>query len=211
VVPERDAWDAWHPRVIADRLAGIGIPWYVAAGWALDLFRAEQTRAHADLEIAVPADRFPQIAARFTDCRFRVAHRGALLPATAEAMRISQQTWAWQPATGKWRFDVFREPHHGDLWIYRRDQRIRRPYTEIIEHSPDGIPFLVPEVVLLFKTKNPRAKDEADFHAVLPWLDRARRRWLDEALGLVDPAHPWRRLLSPPEPAPLDPAPPDPG
>ncbi|MGH3656155.1 MAG: nucleotidyltransferase domain-containing protein [Micromonosporaceae bacterium] len=29
------------------------VPWCVAAGWALDLFRGEQTRPHEDLEIAV--------------------------------------------------------------------------------------------------------------------------------------------------------------
>jgi hypothetical protein len=196
VIPDLDAWDAWHPRVIADRLAGLDIPWYVAAGWALDLFHGAQTRPHADLEIAVPAARFPQIAANFNDCRFCVAHNGQLLPATADALRASHQTWAWEPATGKWRFDVFREPHDDDVWLCRRDHRIRRPYTEIVERTPDGIPFLAPEIVLLFKAKSPRDKDEVDFHAVLPKLDRRRRRWLDNALGMVGPTHPWRDVLA---------------
>ena len=36
---------------------GVTAPWCVAAGWALDLFRGEQTREHEDLEIAVPTTR----------------------------------------------------------------------------------------------------------------------------------------------------------
>jgi hypothetical protein len=47
--------DPWRPEQIAERLAGVSVPWYIAAGWALDLFRGEQTREHEDIEIAVPA------------------------------------------------------------------------------------------------------------------------------------------------------------
>jgi hypothetical protein len=35
------------------------MPWCVAAGWALDLFRGMQTREHGDIEIAIPAAGFP--------------------------------------------------------------------------------------------------------------------------------------------------------
>jgi hypothetical protein len=197
VIPDLDAWDAWHPRTIADRLAGVDLPWCVAAGWALDLFRATQTRYHADVEIAVPAARFETIAARFNDCDFYVAHDGLVLPASADTMRTSHQTWAREKTTGKWRFDVFREPHDNDIWICRRDPHIRRPYHEIIEHTSDGIPYLAPEIVLLFKAKNPRDKDEADFAGALPSLDDTRRQWLDDALALIHPTHPWRSTLKP--------------
>jgi hypothetical protein len=40
--PDLDAWEPWHPKVLAQRLAGLPVPWYVAAGWALDLFRGRQ-------------------------------------------------------------------------------------------------------------------------------------------------------------------------
>jgi len=194
--PDIEAWDAWHPRVIADRLAGVEVAWYVAAGWALDLFHGAQTRVHEDTEIAVPATYFHRIASRFTDCRFCVPHDGELVPATDETLKDSHQTWAWEQASGKWRLDVFREPHDGPTWICRRDEGIRRPYHEIIEFTPDGIPFLAPEIVLLFKAKAARDKDTADFHGVLPKLDRQRRRWLDDALGLVHPDHSWRGSLT---------------
>jgi hypothetical protein len=42
--PGVDAWKAWHPNQMAERLNGLQFPWRVAAGRAVDLFRGEQTR-----------------------------------------------------------------------------------------------------------------------------------------------------------------------
>ena len=52
-----------------------------------------------------------------------------------------------------------------------------------------------PEVVLLFKAKVVRPKDELDFAAVLPHLDSNRRSWLRDALTLVHPGHAWLESL----------------
>ncbi|MEU7909073.1 hypothetical protein [Actinoplanes sp. NPDC049118] len=105
-----------------------------------------QTRPHGDVEIAVPSAGFDGVAARFDDCDFYSVHDGKVKPATAETMRVSHQTWALERATGRWRLDAFREPHDGDVWIFRRDGRIRRPYVEIIRRTPEGIPFLAPAI-----------------------------------------------------------------
>ncbi|WP_446220323.1 hypothetical protein [Micromonospora sp. IBHARD004] len=153
------------------------------------------TRDHEDTEIAVPADRFAEVAERFPDCDFHVVGDGRAVPPSPEALRAHHQTWAWQRGPAVWRFDVFREPHDGGTWICRRDARIRRPYAELIRHDPGGIPYLCPEVVLLFKAKAVRDKDRADFDVTVPLLSAAGRRWLDGALALVHPGHPWRERL----------------
>jgi hypothetical protein len=195
VAPDLAVWDAWPPSVLALRLAGVEVPWCIAGGWALDLFLGRQTRKHGDLEIAAPADRFVDIARRFPDCEFHVAGDGQVVPLTDGAMRAHHQTWARERATGAWRFDVFREPHEGDIWICRRDRRIRRPYARIVEHDAHGIPYLAPEVVLLFKAKAAREKDHLDLQAVLPLLGPERRAWLRDALDCVHPGHEWRAFV----------------
>lgn len=54
------------------------------------------------------------------------------------------------PATGRYRIDVFREPHVGDHWVCRRDAAITLPYSELILRTSEGIPYAAPEVALLF-------------------------------------------------------------
>jgi hypothetical protein len=59
--PPLDAWRAWTPTEVARRLAGVDVPWCVVGGWSIDLFLGEQTRPHANLEIAVPRADLPPL------------------------------------------------------------------------------------------------------------------------------------------------------
>ena len=54
-----------------------------------------------------------------------------------------------------------------DQWLFRRDARLCRPLSTIGRQTEDGLPYLAPEIQLLYKAKAPRPKDEADFARVL--------------------------------------------
>ena len=191
--PDDAEWEAWRPERVAARLAGLDVPWRVSAGWAIDLFLGGERREHEDLEIAVPANRFGEIAARLDELEFHVVTRGIAAPVaeSAELMETIHQTWGLDRTANRWRVDVFREPFDDDGWVARRDESIRLPYAELIEHTPHGIPYERPEVVLLFKAKHARPKDEADLAAVLPRLSAERRALLADWLERVHPGHFW--------------------
>ena len=187
--------DAWSPSEVARRLAGVTAPWCVAAGWALDLFRGTQTREHGDIEIAVPAARFPEIRERLTGRTgyvFDAVDSGRIWrDAAPEVLDVTYQTWLRDPATDQYLIDVFREPHAGDTWICRRDEAIRFPYGDVIRHTNDGIPYLAPELVLLFKAKHLRAKDQADFDGTVLHMTVHQRARLAGLLERVHLGHPW--------------------
>ncbi|MFD3748154.1 nucleotidyltransferase domain-containing protein [Nocardia sp. NPDC058633] len=185
-------WDPWTPSVVAARLAACPTPWGIAGGWALDLFAGAVSRAHDDIEITVPRADFPLIAAAFPEYEWDVVGSGQLWPYPAAATRPDlHQTWLRDPFTGAFHLDVFREPHDGDTWICRRDPTITLPYAELIRTTPTGIPYLIPEVVLLFKAKAHRPKDDADFRRVLPLLPDQRLARLNSWLTQLYPDHPW--------------------
>jgi hypothetical protein len=182
----------WSPADVARRMAGISTPWYVAAGWALDLFRGTQTRPHGDIEIGIPAASFPEVRSRFPGYIFDAVASGRIWQdAAPEVVAAMHQSWVRDPATDTYLLDVFREPHEGDTWICRRDESIRFPYRDIIRRTDDGIPYLVPELVLLFKAKHGRPKDQADFAATVPHLSSAQRGTLADLLARVHPGHAW--------------------
>ena len=64
----------------ARRLEGIDVPWRVSAGWAIDLFLGGERREHEDLELAVPADRFDEVAPALAELDFHVVTRGIAAP-----------------------------------------------------------------------------------------------------------------------------------
>ena len=66
-----------------------------------------------------------------------------------------------------------------------------KPIAEIGSTSDLGVPFLRPEIVLLFKAKRPRRRDEEDFRNLLEVLSGESRSWLRSALSVVHPGHPW--------------------
>jgi hypothetical protein len=68
---------------------------------------------------------------------------------------------------------------------------VRRAIADLGAVSPEGVPYLVPEVQLFAKAWGTRPKDEQDFAATLPVLDDTQRRWLAKALETTYGRHPW--------------------
>ena len=146
--PDLTLWDAWRPEHVSVLLADVQAPWYVAGGWAIELFLGQERREHEDLEIAVPRDRFGRIAERLSEFEFFVPDgdltgTGLVWPfaQAPAALDRHHQTWVRDPETLRWRLDIFREPSDGDVWICRKDERIRLPYADVIEWTEDGIPY----------------------------------------------------------------------
>jgi hypothetical protein len=77
-------------------------------------------------------------------------------------------------------------------WIYRRDPTVQVRWESAVLRTPDGVPYLAPDLQLMFKSKNMRPKDDIDAEEVIPAFDDQQRDFLRRSL---DPAHPWRRLL----------------
>ncbi len=83
----------------------------------------------------------------------------------------------------------------GEVWRFRRNLEVTRPLSEIGQTSGLGIPFLRPEIVLLYKAKTPRELDEEDFEAVRGLVSEEAAGWLRLSLEFCYPEHPWLSRL----------------
>jgi hypothetical protein len=86
----------------------------------------------------------------------------------------------------------------GDDWVFHRGGgKLRRALTDITSVSPGGLAYLRPELVLLFKARDGRDKDDRDFCDLLPLLTPGQKAWLLPRLARAGgPEHPWARLLA---------------
>lgn len=192
-IPDDDAWSAWHPADLARRLHGLERPWCVVGGWALDLWHGRQTREHEDLEFTVLRDDVPAFRAALAGLELFTVHDGSVEPLAADRDPPAHvfQIWALDATARRWRFDLMIEPGTPSDWVYKRDARITRPRAEMVATTADGLPYLNPAAVLLFKAKHLRDKDRLDFETALPRLATVERAWLRDCLARLHPGHPW--------------------
>ena len=82
-------------------------------------------------------------------------------------------------------------------WIFRREPSIRRPLAAAVRVTPDGTPYLAPEIQLLYKARDLRPEDQSDFEHAAPLLDRIAGGWLRDRLSQLFPRHPWLLAAAP--------------
>lgn len=192
-------WQPWSPQEVAALFASLPARWWIAGGWAIDLFLGRQTREHEDIDVQVlrPDQHMVRTLLGTWDVQaalqpprdeawpFRPWHRGDDLDPSIHDI------WCRPTATQAWVLQLMIADTRGEEWIFRRAPAITCSLAAIGGVTAEGIPYLAPEIQLLYKAKGLRPKDEADFVQTLPALSRERRQWLKTSLKLVDPQHPW--------------------
>jgi len=192
-----DAWDSWRPEDLAKRLDGAGITWYVRGGWALDLFMGQQTHDHADLEFATLPSDIPKARKALSELEFFAARNGQLsfLERDADVPDDIWQRWGADFKSQVWRVDMMFERGTKDRWVYKRNNAISQPRDQSMYLNDQGIPFLAPANVLLFKAKHTRDKDVQDFDRVLPHLRPHEKAVLRRRIVSEHSVHPWLAQL----------------
>jgi hypothetical protein len=109
---------------------------------------------------------------------------------------VVHDVWCRPRPSAPWSLKLMFDDAEGDEWIYRRDRRIRRPVGSLAGRaSTPGLPVLAAEIQLLYKSGTIRPRDEADLVVALPLLTPDERAWLDRALAITAPTHPWRPTI----------------
>ncbi len=171
--------------------------WWIAGGWAIDLFLGRTTREHQDIEIALLRRDQQALRKHLVDWElYYVAdHELHVWPAGEDLELPVHEVWARRSGELRWRLELLLNEYAHGQWRFRRDQRITLRLEEVGAATPAGLPVLAPEIVLLYKARHAAPKDDADLAAALPALDDARRSWLAAALNVVHPGHRWIDLL----------------
>lgn len=164
--------------------------WWIAGGWAIDLFLKRQSRTHADIDIAVLRRDQQSLRKHFAGWRLSKvvnSHRKPWLDGENLELPI-HQIYA---DNGSECLEFLLNEATGNLWQYRRNEAIVAELQRITCVSETGLPYLCPEVVLLYKAKSMRDQDRADFANVVGKLASNAIDWLTNALQICHSSHPW--------------------
>jgi hypothetical protein len=156
-----EKWSPFRPEQVHALLDGMDAPWWVAGGWALDLFLGRETRPHGDIEVAVLRRDQLTLQQALAHWELQVADVGTLTP-WARGVPLAEgkhAVWGREPALrDAWQLEIVLERSEGSRWIYRRDPRVRRDLAELTMRDARGIPYLSPEIVLIYKSKSRRGR-----------------------------------------------------
>jgi hypothetical protein len=191
-------WQAYSVDEVAGLLGRLPVRWWVAGGWAVDLFVGEPSREHHDLDVAVLRPDQLAVQGYLSGWDLRVAHGGRLTRWAGGRWLAAHEHEVWgrpEPAS-PWRLELLVEDLDGDQWVYRRNPAVRLPLARLGRRTAAGVPYLRPEVVLLYKAKGPRAHHEHDARVAIPRLSGSGRAWLAAAIAADMPDHPWLPLLT---------------
>jgi hypothetical protein len=194
-VPEHGPWEPLSLTETIMIFRGATFRWWVSGGRALELHLGRSWREHEDTDVGVPRPDLPGLQQVLSGWDIHVAAAGHIEPWAGQELHgelHENNLWCRRHPNAPWSLDVTISEGDGDAWIYRRDQRVRLPWGAAVLHTADGVPYLTPELQLLFKSKECREKDELDARQVIPELDAIRRRRLTR---LLPANHPWHRLV----------------
>ncbi len=191
-------------RWLQTALEDVPFLWCIAGGWALGLHAGSTHRPHEDVDVMIYRHDVLELQ-RFLHARGwhleQIVNGRYASWQDGEALQDgAHQVHAERVDNAAGYLDFLIAPGTKHDWFFRRDQRITRPRSLAERVGPHDIPYLAPEIVLLFKSRvaghEPRGKDQLDFDRTAPLLQAEPRNWLRNALEITSPDHAWLERLS---------------
>jgi len=191
---------------VAETLGGLRAPFYFAGGWAIDLHLGRVTREHHDIDALVMRRDHLLLhkALKGFSLKKIIPHpdgmppnRGTIVDWTpGEKLEPPlHQINVYRAGESEPAFQVMLAESRGSDWIFRRNPDVSMPLSRMGFHPLWGLPYLAPEIVLLFKAKHLEARDQIDFDQALPALSADARRWLRDAIENTHPGHEWLKVV----------------
>jgi hypothetical protein len=192
------AWSPLSPTGLARELAGFERPWWVVGGWAIEAATGFR-REHEDTDISILSCDVPAFVAHMSG-RWHIWNNvgGVLHPLGDRWTTVDEpdsQLWLRANAASPWIVDIPLTPDRDGLWSNKRVPGHVAAVDDVTWADDRGIRYLHPEIVLVYKARLRRPKDDQDFEATLPLLSEEQCLWMRHVLPDVAPDHPWLTRL----------------
>ena len=190
---------------VAEALGNLRAPFYFAGGWAIDLHLGRVTREHHDIDALVMRRDHLLLHQALKQFSLKkiiphpdgIPSRGTIVewsPGDKLELPVHQIN-AYRAGESEPAFQVMLAESRGSDWIFRRNPDVSMQLSQMGFHPLWGLPYLAPEIVLLFKAKHLEPRDRVDFDHAIPALSADARRWLRDAIEKTHPGHEWLKVV----------------
>ena len=208
---------------LAEFMSDLGVFYAVCGGHAIDLFIGEKTRPRKDLDITLFWEDRDEIIRHMLSEKWDVyepcgdADSGFLhkINDVTVQRREKDNIWCVKPGNRSYKFDVCENglfsvkfsggeqteldfievlfnTHKDDELLYKRNHAIGMRITDAVCEA-DGVPYLAPELVLLYKSPYAKNADyRSDYENAVKKMSAEQVRWFRRALGVMfADGHEW--------------------
>ncbi len=194
-----DIWDPLSLSATVDLLNKLSVPWWIAGGYAIDLFVEKNIRPHGDIDVVVCRCHQLEVQSYLSGWDLNVAVDGELRSwCTGELLEGKcKDIWCRKTLGEPWALQLMLIDTENNDWVFRRDPTIRGSLTTIGRCSSAGVPYLSPEIQLLYKVKQETIeKDQVDFDAAVPLFGLSEQKWLKDKINKLFPeGHQWAESI----------------
>jgi hypothetical protein len=187
----------WQPLSVGDVCAAMSLfpaRWWFTGGMALELHVGHSWRTHDDVDVGICRQDVRSLPLLPPTWKLHVAAAGELRPWDGAALDPARhENNMWVRENELWVLDVTIGEGDDNMWTYRCDPRLCLDWDRVVLHTSNEVPYLAPELQLLFKSDAVRAKDQHDAEVVIPMLGSAAQELL---LSWLPVGHPWRELTT---------------
>ena len=141
-------------EAIKNEFKDASFQWLVAGGWALDLFLGSVQRVHHDVDIIVPRSAQMELQKYLLERNWKlITPFEKRLEPWPPHMRIELPRHQVHAHRDDAFIDILLTDMN-EVWRYRREPLVLRSKEKMSLTSEIGLPYLAPELVLLFKSRN---------------------------------------------------------
>lgn len=176
-----DNWTPYNVDQIAELFKEVEIHWGIGGGWALELYKGYHSRVHDDIDVIIFTRDAQYLRHKFDELTFYKAKDNTLINfADNEYIDDSYSIWVSEDETSPFVFECLLIDVTANTWFYKRNRQIYGPADQLFITNDKGIPFIKPEVQLLYKLDGTkiREKDRFDFEKTAPDLNQKAKDWL---------------------------------
>ena len=192
----------WQPLSVDEVVklfSGLNVQWWIAGGYAIELFIGKSIRSHEDIDVLIKRDDQLIVQEYLSSWELYQATYPGLKLWEKEEFLLGRyrDIWCRHDSNSSWKFQLILFDTDNDEWIFKRDPSIKGSLKDMGQLSKNGINYISPEIQLLYKAKpETLEKDLIDFDKTIPLLNNKAYNWLLQCLKKRFPeGHNWIKTL----------------